>query len=170
LNGVPLGAPDEFLPEGPQIWNRSELAGATYGAVQTFSVPGANSPLSQTFSCPQRNVFTAPEPDARVSRKTPVTLSWSPGGSTDLNVLLEFSVWQPIEGDAGVLTFGFGILDAGTLTVDVPFPENLLEIPLEAQGSFTVLVPGESLSPSVCASAPSVSVVYLPGEPGDPIR
>jgi hypothetical protein len=170
LNGVPLGAPDFFLPEGPQIWDRSALPGATYGAVQILSVPGANPPLSQSFSCPQRIVFTAPEPDARVSRNMPLTLSWTPGGSTDLSVLLEFSIWQPLEGDAGVLTGGFGALDAGTLTVDVPFPENLLEAPHEARGYFTVFVPGESLSPSVCASAPLVSVVYPPGEPGDPSR
>lgn len=167
LNGVPLGAPD---PESPgdegQTWTRPAFQGVAYGAEQTLSVPGANPPASVSFTCPQQVVFVAPEEGARLERTSPVHLAWTAGGSPSWDLLLTFSLIQPLGGGEWALPVGFAFLEPGTLTYDLPFPDSDVSSPLEATGSFTLFAFGESpRSDSGCSSEPRRDVVFAPGQP-----
>ncbi|HSP18244.1 MAG TPA: hypothetical protein VLQ79_01925, partial [Myxococcaceae bacterium] len=65
--------------------------------------------------------------------------------------------------------FGADLLDVGTLSYDVPFPGAYLSLPLEATGSFTLFVLGDSPRfDSGCSSEPSLAVVFAPGQSVSP--
>lgn len=165
LNGVPLGPPDPEPPfDGGLGWTRPSLPGVIYGAEQTLSVLGANPPASVSFTCPQQVLFSEPAQGAQVDRTAPLTLSWTPGGSSAWQLTLVLGILQPLEDGTAVSSTRADFLAPGTLSYTLGFPPDFSEIPIEATGSFTLFVPGESSRADTgCSSAPRLDVLYAPG-------